>query len=736
MTPWKNPALLLAGTALSISAAAQQKADTARTLDEIVISANRWEQNLNEVPNQVTRIEARDVLQNNPQTTADLLGQSGSVFIQKSQLGGGSPMIRGFATNRVLLVLDGVRLNNAIYRSGNLQNVLSVDPLSLREAEVIFGPGSLIYGSDAIGGVMDFHTLPARLSTDGKTLVSASGLARYSSANSEKTYHADVNVGGRKWSFLASATFSQFGDLRMGRSGGPDSYLRPEYIVRLRGTDSIVKNSDPLVQRFSGYEQANLLYKLRFRATEHLDLQYSFNYARTGNAPRYDRLIQYRNGRLRFAEWNYGPMLLQQHQLLLTHNRKNALYDEARYSVALQDYEESRIDRSYRSNNRNVQAETVKAIVSNVDLNKGIGRGQLFYGAEFVHNKVGSTGLQTHIGTGAQTPIGSRYPDGSTWTSSGLYASYKINVQPKLTLTGGLRYSFNTLNATFDTTFLKFPFRRAELRTGALTGNAGLVYRPAQGWQLNALVSTGYRMPNIDDIGKVFESTPGMLSVPNPGLRPEYAWNFEAGVVKSHADKYRFEVNAFYTLLDDAIVRRPFSLNGKDSLPFGGAMSRVEALQNVAKATVWGVQASAEWSFTRALSLRTHANWIQGKETDDAKNEQVPLRHAAPFYGSSFLRYRVGKLFTEVGAYYNSKIKAKDLPPSEQAKTDIYAKDADGKPYVPAWHTWNLRASYQFTKHIGLTAAWENIGDKRYRPYSSGIVAAGSNVVVSLRASL
>jgi hemoglobin/transferrin/lactoferrin receptor protein len=139
-----------------------------KTLDNLVISANKWEQKLNEVPNKIVKINKFEILRNNPQTSADLLGQSGSVFIQKSQLGGGSPMIRGFATNRVLLVADGVRMNNAIYRSGNLQNVISIDPLSVESAEVIFGPGSLIYGSDAIGGVMDFHTLEPRFSTDKK----------------------------------------------------------------------------------------------------------------------------------------------------------------------------------------------------------------------------------------------------------------------------------------------------------------------------------------------------------------------------------------------------------------------------------------------------------------------------------------------------------------------------------------------------------------------------------------
>ncbi len=91
-------------------------------LDEIVVSANRWEQSKTEIPNKIKTINADEVLHYNPQTTADLLGTKGGVFIQKSQMGGGSPMIRGFSANRVLLVIDGIRMNNAIYRSGNLQN--------------------------------------------------------------------------------------------------------------------------------------------------------------------------------------------------------------------------------------------------------------------------------------------------------------------------------------------------------------------------------------------------------------------------------------------------------------------------------------------------------------------------------------------------------------------------------------------------------------------------------------
>jgi hemoglobin/transferrin/lactoferrin receptor protein len=704
-------------------------------MDEIVVSVNKWEQKLNEVPNKITKITKAEILRNNPQTAADLLGQTGTVFIQKSQLGGGSPMIRGFASNRILLVVDGVRMNNAIYRSGNLQNVISVDALSTQTAEVIFGPGSLIYGSDALGGVIDFHTLEPRFSKEKKMLFSGSTLGRYSSANKENTFHADFNAGLKKWALLTSVSYSKFDDLKMGKHGGQNSYLRQEYVEQINGTDSIVKNSNPAIQRFSGYKQINVLQKIRFKPTAYLDFQYSFTYAGTGNAPRYDRLIQYRDTKPRYAEWNYGPMIWRMHNLMALLTKKTTVYDNARFTAAYQNYNESRIERTRATTARNILAEKVNALSINFDAEKKIGKGQLFYGLEHVYNKVGSLGSTTNIATGSVTASVSRYPNGSTWGTSGIYGSYKKNIKQNLTFTTGLRYSYNILRAAFDTTFIKFPYQKAQLNEGAFTGNLGLVYRPNETWQLNANASSGYRMPNIDDIGKFFESVPGRVTVPNPGLRPEYAWNFEIGAVKKIINKFRLEVNAFYSLLNKAIISRPFTFNGQDSIVFGGIKSSVEALQNVAKATILGFQASAEYYFTPQLAVQTHANWITGKEKDGTQSTPRPFRYAPPFYGSTLLKYRNKKWYAEVNINYNSQINNANLAASEQAKTEIYAIDTNGKPFSPSWYTLNIKATYQATKSLLLTTGWENATNQRYRPYSSGIAAAGSNVIFALRAS-
>lgn len=166
-------------------------------LNEVIVSANRWEEKKDEVPNKILQITRKDILLESPSTSADMLAGSHEIFVQKSQLGGGSPMIRGFAANRILFVVDGIRMNNAIYRSGNLQNILQTDVNSIQSTEIIFGPGTNIYGSDALGGVIDIHLLSPKPYEKKQWEVHGNVYGRFASAAFEKTLHADVNVANK-----------------------------------------------------------------------------------------------------------------------------------------------------------------------------------------------------------------------------------------------------------------------------------------------------------------------------------------------------------------------------------------------------------------------------------------------------------------------------------------------------------------------------------------------------------
>ncbi len=702
-------------------------------LQEVVMSVSKWEQQKKDIPQKVETIDARNIAFGTPQTSADLLQNSGKIFVQKSQLGGGSPMIRGFATNRILLSVDGVRMNNAIFRGGNLQNVISIDPFTIKKTEVTFGPGSVIYGSDAIGGVMNFYTQQPRFSFTDSLALSGNIDYRYSSANNENTAHVDFNLGKEKWASYTSFTYNSFDDLKMGEYG-PDSYLRPNYVVRQNGTDVLVANEDPKKQVSSGYDQVNFLQKYTYKPNSTWNYDLGLYYSETSDYDRYDRLIRpSRDGEgLRSAEWYYGPQKWFMGNFQVTRKGKNKFYDGVKLTTAYQFFEESRNDRGFQDPELYSTKEKVDALSVNLDFeNKKIGALNLYYGAEYVFNNVNSVGSVRNIETNEVQQTASRYPDGSTWQTLAGYVNGEYRLKPNLSLLSGVRYSQVWVDATFDTTFYPFPFDKADIVTGALTGSLGMSWFPREDLQVTLNGSTGFRAPNIDDIGKIFDSEPGSVVVPNPDLEPEYAYNGELGLRKNFNNILVLKGAAYYTYLVDALVRRDFSFGGQTEIEYNGEPSNVQAIQNAAKAYVYGFEFGLEAFFNEHFSLVSNLTLTEGVEEDDDGTDS-PSRHAAPTFGDVHLIWENQKLKADVFVNYNGEISNDDLALSEQSKTFIYASDANGNPFSPSWYTLNFRSQYQITNALKASVSLENMTNQRYRTYSSGIVAPGTNLILGL----
>ncbi|MBZ9629466.1 TonB-dependent receptor [Salegentibacter sp. LM13S] len=700
-------------------------------LEQVVLSVAKFEMNKDEIPQKIVSFSANDIIMASPQTSADLLESSGQVYVQKSQLGGGSPIIRGFSTNRLLITVDGVRMNTAIFRSGNLQNIISIDPLAVENTEVILGPGSVVYGSDAIGGVMNFYTLKPKFSFGEKPSLSGNVYSRYASANNEKTIHADVNIGLENWAFVSSVTYSDFGDLKMG-SQGPDEYLRNEYVVRRNAKDVVVPNENPRVQKPTGYNQINLLQKVKFMPHKDWDLNLGLIYSTTSDFPRFDRLYRKREGELRSAEWYYGPQEWFMGNFKINKKGHGSLYDKAQMTTAYQFFEESRHNRDFGEDWLYNTKENVDAYSVNFDFEKTFEESRLFYGAEYVFNKVNSTGFAENILTQEENITASRYPDGSTWQSIAAYTTYQWKIQEDLSFQSGLRYNHILVDAEFDEILYDFPFREANINTGALTGSAGINWQQNRfiGWRLN--LSTAFRAPNIDDVGKIFDSEPGAVVVPNPDLKPEYAYSSELGFDWKPAENISFIATAFYTYLNDAMVRRDFNLNGETEIDYQGEPSRVQAIQNTAKAHVYGFESGIEIDFSVSLRLTSQISITEGKEEQE-DGATAALRHAAPVFGNTHLIWHKKRLKFDLFAEYNGQFDYEDLAPSEQGKAYLYAIDDNGNPYSPSWYSLNLTGQYEFSKNLLATASLENITDQRYRTYSSGIAAAGRNLILALR---
>ena len=705
----------------------------AEQLEEVVMSVSKWEQQRKDIPQKIATIDARSIQFSNPQTAADLLQNSGKVFVQKSQLGGGSPLIRGFATNRVLLSVDGVRMNNAIFRGGNVQNVISVDPFTIKNTEIIFGPGSVIYGSDAIGGVMNFFTRDPRFSYTDSLSVTGRTSYRFSTANKENTIHAAINLGHKKWATFTSLTYNNFDDLRAG-TNGRDRFLRPNFVERQNGQDVLVTNPNPEIQVGSGYNQINLLQKFRFRPNNNWNYDLGLYYSTTSDYGRYDRLIRPNNegDGLRSAEWFYGPQEWFMANFQVTKKGNNKFYDGVKLTAAYQFFEESRNVRDFQDPILNRTEENVDALSLNLDFeNKKIGGLQLYYGAEYIFNKVGSVGTDRNIVTNALSGAQSRHPDGSTWQTFAGYINSEYKVKPNLSLLAGLRYSQVWVDAQFDDTFFAFPFDEADLITGALTGSIGVSWFPKKNLQITANGSTAFRAPNIDDIGKVFDSEPGSVVVPNPELEPEYAYNFELGVRKNFNDKLVLKGAAYYTFLVDALVRRDFSFNGETEIEFNGELSNVQAIQNAARAYVYGFEFGLQAFFTENWSFNGNLTITEGIEEDKSGIESG-ARHAAPTFADAHLIYKNQRFMADFFVNYNGEIAFEDLALAERSTPFQYALDANGNPFSPSWYTLNLRTQYQISNAINTSFSIENITDQLYRTYSSGISAPGMNLILSL----
>ncbi|MFN8339082.1 MAG: TonB-dependent receptor [Saprospiraceae bacterium] len=187
--------------------------------------------------------------------------------------------------------------------------------------------------------------------------------------------------------------------------------------------------------------------------------------------------------------------------------------------------------------------------------------------------------------------------------------------------------------------------------------------------------------------------------------------------------------------MKNALVKRAFTLNGQDSIIYDGILSKVEAIQNAASATVKGMQLGLEWKMGHGLTLQSVYNIQDGEEELD-NGSISPSRHAAPNFGMSSLTWQKQKWTISAISQYSAGKTYAQLAPEEQNKPELYAVDTDGKPYSPSWWIVSLKTAYRLTNHFNLQAGVENITDQRYRPYSSGIAAAGRNFIISATCKL
>ncbi len=692
-------------------------------MEEFVVSALKGKEKKEETPYMIDILGPEQLQATVHQTSADILLESGNVMVQKSQGGGGSPILRGFEANKILLVVDGVRMNNAIYRSGHLQNSITIDHSILDRVEILFGPSSIIYGSDALGGVIHYYTRDPEYN-----VTHASVYGQFSTANLGKILHADYNIGKKKIANTTSLTFSDFDDIRSGKNRKAewgDWGQVNHYAGRIGDHDSTLANPKPHIQKYTGYRQLDLLSKTSYAPSVLLDLFLNLQLSTSSTIDRFDMLNDYDGNMMDYAEWYYGPQNRFLSSLQAVYKKHNFLFTNMRATVAFQKIDEDRISRKFRVDDKLYQEEDVFVYSATFDFTRIMKKGQrLFYGLELNHNDLRSSAHYENISDGSISEAITRYPAGGSHTNAfSVYGNYKMMLNPKVVLNMGLRYHYGMLRSSFTDSGL--PFSDIRINNGALTGSSSVVFSPQKTWKYNFIFATGFRNPNVDDYGKV-RAKGDFITIPNENLKPEYTYNLEIGISKTLPGFATFSGAVWFTYLSNAIVRADYTWNGSDSLEYDGDNYRIITNSNASLATIQGLSLNVNSALPGNFTFMGTFNFLKGNDITNG----VPLAHIPPIFGRVSAAYLYRKFNVEAYVSYSGRKYWKDISP--------YGEDNENEAIAdygfPAWATLNLNTHYRINERFMAQFAILNILDRFYKVFASGVGAPGRNFILTLRA--
>ncbi len=702
-------------------------------LDKVII-IGRNEQYLEDIIPETDIISQKEIQLFNSQSTADALAMSGNIFVQKSQFGGGSPVLRGFEANRVLMVLDGVRMNNAIYRSGHLQNSITIDNFSLKRMEVIFGPGSLTYGSDAIGGVIHFKTKDPVFDTKFSDYK-----FRYSSAAHEKTGFIGVNFGLSKFASLLVLSNSNYSDLRAGDkrpSKYPGFGKRIFYVNRINNIDSVFKNPDYNIQIGTAYSQINILSKSIYQFSDFTKLSLNIQYSTSSNIPRYDFLTEKKGGKFKYAEWYYGPQARFLSSLRLDLSKENIFYDNAVLIAAIQKIHEGRIQRKFSNDWRIFNLENLLVFSFSNDFKKYLNNknNEFVYGIDFQGNVLDSKAYRQNLFTNERRyDVLSRYPSdkANNYRLGGYFQyvfgerdyPYQINI--------GTRIETNHINVKYKNIGI---IKWDDSFLNGITNNnlsyafsLGAKYSFPMKWKISGNISTAFRNPNIDDLGKI-RVKKGEILVPNLNLKTERSNNLELSIKKGFGFKKisgNISATGFYTILNDAIIRNSYTLPDGASFYLDGSDTlRVIANQNAEKEKVYGLSIGIN---AEIGNINLSGNMVYTKG-DILENGIVkdPAAHIPPLFGNIKIGYKSNNLTAKYIYVFNAT-----------KAIDQYGGSVDNPENATidgtyAWSTHNIYVNFKVRERLKLNFAIENILDFHYRSFSSGVSASGRNVIIGV----
>ena len=666
--------------ALSCACAGSVAAQDDEAIEEIQVTATRRPADVSDISAALTMVTAEEIARAKLMT--DALAAKPGVFLQQTTPGQGAAIIRGLKGSEVLHIVDGMRLNNAIFRNAPTQYMALVAPGTLDRIEVVRGAPASLYGSDAVGGVVQALSRMPRFDTPGHR---GDAFLAFDTADLAKILRGSVEFGDQHLAALVSGEYLETGDRRVG------------------GGDRIAP---------SGYESKGGRLAVLSSQTETESWLFDFQFARQPMTPRVDELVPgFGETEPSASEFFFAPNdRLFAH---VRHTREDAWWD-ATWTVDLgwQRIVDDRVSRNYLSDTRRYEENRSDLFGLTVNATADTGFGAWVAGFEWYQDDVASTRTEEDIVSGAIQSVASRFPDGSTMDQAAVFGSLTWYLGDRQSLSGGLRFS------AIDT---RLPdvgaIPAASVSQDDVSADLGWVFDISDHAQLTANLGLGFRAPNVFDLGTLGERPGNRFNIPNPDLESEHITQFDIGV-RRRGD--RWEVNAVVFALH--YTDRIASVLTGDMTPDGRDVTQS---RNVDTADIAGIEIGGRLELTPSLAADIVLNYLRGEQSG-ADGVDEPGDRIPPLNGRIGLRYQ-----------WSDSILVEPYLVFADAQNRLSARDRrdnrinpDG---TPGWMTANVRAVIDLGESWELTAQLENVLDKRYRVHGSGVDSAGRNFYVGAR---
>jgi len=666
----------------------------------ISVTATRSTNEITDVSKAVNLIPEIVISERNSKTTAEVLREEPGVFVQKTSHGGGSAIIRGLSSNQILLMVDGIRLNNSTYRLGNHSYLTMIDYFSLEQLEVVRGPASVLYGSDALGGAVNAIT-KERISGNNKAGFNYRVFGRAATADKERTSRVEMSYISEKIGMVGGLSFKRFGDLRRGTNNSV-----PELEHSLNGP----------VQTPSGFDCFDYDYKLITYPSRTTKLTLATQYTKKSNLPRYDK---YENSG--YFKWLYNPQIRHLTYLKLNKSLNNRYVSSMEITLSLNNQKEGREKQKKPESSITRESVDVKTGGFTLQLRSFIRGHFLTYGSEVYHDLVSSErSRQDPVTLELTKDKQARYPDGATYTSFGAYIQDEFNISRRFKTIAGVRWSmFSTEFSLPESSPVSTIFGKNISQTfKSFTGSAGLVYKLKDDIYLDCNIGQAFRAPNLSDISKLGESKGDVFEIPNPSLEPETMSSIDAGL-KIENERISFAASVYYARINNLIASADALYNGESTIEVNSSVFKVKSKQNIGTAYLCGLETAFNYQ-TGRWDIFSNVTFPYGWNI----TQHEPVGGVPPLFGLAGVKLLFKKGYAESFIRFALK------------QDKLCADDLDD-PRIPAggtpgWNTFNFRTVFPFTSY--LTAVFElgNIFDVNYREHGSGINGPGRNFILSL----